>query len=190
MAIDGKPAGIIAAMDSVRPEVAAAIKAIRELGIERVELLTGDNERTAAAIAGPLGIGFQANLLPEDKIRVVREAQAKGDKVVMVGDGVNDAPALAQAEVGIAMGGGTDVAMQAAHIVLMREDWNLVADCFRIAGRTMRVVKMNIAFTAIYNMLGLSLAAFGIIPPIVAASLQAVPDIGILANSSRLIKQK
>ncbi len=190
MAIDGKPAGIIAAMDSVRPEVGAAIKAIRELGIERVELLTGDNERTAAAIAGPLGIGFQANLLPEDKIRVVREAQAKGDKVVMVGDGVNDAPALAQAEVGIAMGGGTDVAMQAAHIVLMREDWNLVADCFRIAGRTMKVVKINIAFTALYNLAGLSLAAFGIIPPIVAASLQAVPDIGILANSSRLIKQK
>lgn len=190
LAIDGRPSGIIAAMDTVRPEVGKAIEEIRKLGIERIELLTGDNERTAAAIAGPLGIGFQANLLPEDKIRVVREAQGKGDKVVMVGDGVNDAPALAQAEVGIAMGGGTDVAMEAAHIVLMREDWGLVADTFRIARRTMNVVKMNIAFTALYNLAGLSLAAFGIIPPIVAASLQAVPDIGILANSSRLIRQK
>ena len=190
LAIDGRPSGIIAAMDTVRPEVGAAIEEIRKLGISRIELLTGDNERTAAAIAGPLGIGFQANLLPEDKIRVVRDAQAEGNRVVMVGDGVNDAPALAQAEVGIAMGGGTDVAMEAAHIVLMREDWGLVADCFRIAGRTMKVVKMNIAFTALYNLAGLSLAAFGIIPPVIAASLQAVPDIGILANSSRLIKQK
>ncbi|MBB3965410.1 heavy metal translocating P-type ATPase [Rhizobium metallidurans] len=190
MSIDGRPAGILAAMDTVRPEVGKAIDEIRKLGITRIELLTGDNERTAAAIAGPLGIGFQANLLPEDKIRVVRENQAKGHRVVMVGDGVNDAPALAQAEVGIAMGGGTDVAMEAAHIVLMREDWGLIADVFRIARRTMGVVKMNIAFTALYNLAGLSLAATGVIPPIVAASLQAVPDIGILANSSRLIKQK
>lgn len=190
LAVDGRPIAIIAAMDTIRPEVGQAIEAIRTLGITRIELLTGDNERTAAAIAGPLGIGYQANLLPEDKIGVVRELQAKGHRVVMVGDGVNDAPALAQAEVGIAMGGGTDVAMEAAHVVLMREDWTLVADFFRIARRTMGVVKMNIAFTALYNLIGLSLAAFGIIPPILAASLQAIPDIGILANSSRLIRQK
>ncbi|WP_112310448.1 heavy metal translocating P-type ATPase [Pseudogemmobacter bohemicus] len=190
LAVDGKPAGIIAAMDTVRPEVGTAIEEIRKLGITRIELLTGDNARTATAIAGPLGIGFQANLLPEDKIRVVREYQAKGHRVVMVGDGVNDAPALAQAEVGIAMGGGTDVAMEAAHIVLMREDWGLVADCFRIARRTMGVVRMNIAFTALYNMVGLTLAATGVIPPVVAAAAQSIPDIGILANSSRLIRQK
>ncbi len=190
LAIDGRPAGILAAMDTVRPEVSTAIDEIRKLGITRIELLTGDNERTAAAIAGPLGIGFQANLLPEDKIRVVREFQSKGHKVVMVGDGVNDAPALAQAEVGIAMGGGTDVAMEAAHVVLMREDWGLVADCFRIARRTMGVVRMNIAFTALYNLIGLTLAATGVIPPVVAAAAQSIPDIGILANSSRLIRQK
>lgn len=190
IALDGRPAGILAAMDTVRPEVAHAIDEIRRLGIRRIELLTGDNERTAAAIAGPLGIGFRAGLLPEDKIAAVRKAQAEGERVVMVGDGVNDAPALAQADVGIAMGGGTGVALEAAHIVLMREDWNLVADCFRIAGRTMRVVRGNIAFTALYNLAGLSLAAFGIIPPILAAAMQSVPDIGILANSSRLIRQK
>ena len=190
MAVDGRPAGIFAAMDTVRPEVSDAITEIRKLGIARIELLTGDNERTAAAIASPLGIGFQANLLPEDKIRVVKELQEKGHRVVMVGDGVNDAPALAQAEVGIAMGGGTDVAMEAAHIVLMREDWTLVADSFRIARRTMGVVRMNIAFTALYNLVGLSLAAFGVIPPIFAAAMQSIPDIGILANSSRLIRQK
>lgn len=190
VAIDGRPSGILAAMDTIRPEVSTAIAEMRKLGIQRIELLTGDNERTAAAIAGPLGISFKANLLPEDKIRVVREAQAKGHRVVMVGDGVNDAPALAQADVGIAMGGGTDIAMEAAHIVLMREDWRLVADCFQIARRTMNVVRMNIAFTALYNLIGLSLAAFGIIPPIFAAAMQSIPDIGILANSSRLIRQK
>jgi Cd2+/Zn2+-exporting ATPase/Cu+-exporting ATPase len=190
MSVDGHPSAIFAAMDTVRPEVSTAIAEIRKLGIERIELLTGDNERTGAAIAGPLGIDFKANLLPEDKIRVVRDLQARGHRVVMVGDGVNDAPALAQSDVGIAMGGGTDVAMEAAHIVLMREDWALVADSFRIARRTIDVVRMNIAFTALYNMVGLSLAAFGIIPPIFAAAMQSIPDIGILANSSRLIRQK
>ncbi|EYC50054.1 ATPase P [Hylemonella gracilis str. Niagara R] len=188
VAVDGRVAGLFAAQDTLRPEIAEAMVAVRAAGIKQIELLTGDNERTAAAIASPLGLAWRANLLPEDKIGIVREFQRQGHRVVMVGDGVNDAPALAQADVGIAMGGGTDVAMEAAHIVLMREDWRLVAESVRIATRTMRVVRSNIGFTALYNLLGLSLAAFGLLPPIYAAALQSIPDIGILANSSRLIR--
>lgn len=190
MVVDGQLAGLFAAQDTLRAEVADALVAVRAAGIGRIELLTGDNERTAAALAAPLGLGYRAGLLPEDKIRIVRELQQRGHRVVMVGDGVNDAPALAQADVGIAMGGGTDVAMEAAHIVLMREDWRLVAESVHIARRTMGVVRTNIGFTALYNLVGLSLAAFGLLPPIYAAALQSIPDIGILANSSRLIRDR
>ncbi len=183
--------GILAAADTLRAEVPAALEAARALGIRHIELLTGDNERTASTLAEKLGVSYRANLLPENKIDVVKEYQAKGHVVVMVGDGVNDAPALAQADVGIAMGAaGTDVAIEAAHIALMREDWKLVPEVLRIAQRTMRIVKMNLAFTTFYNVIGLSLAAFGILPPVLAAAAQSLPDIGIMGNSARLLKQK
>ncbi|MEN9937604.1 MAG: copper-transporting ATPase CopA [Chloroflexota bacterium] len=188
---DGALIGVLAASDTPRPEVAEALAQVRALGIREVELLTGDNERTAAALAGPLGIGFRANLLPEDKIAVVREHQARGRRVIMVGDGVNDAPALAQADIGIAMGvAGTDVAIEAAHVALMRDDWTLVPELLRIARRTMRVVKTNIGFTALYNLVGLTLAALGVLPPVLAAAAQSLPDLGIMANSSRLLRQR
>jgi Cu+-exporting ATPase len=183
--------GILAAADTLRAEVPAALEAARALGIRHIELLTGDNERTASALAEKLGVSYRADLLPENKIDVVKDYQAKGHVVIMVGDGVNDAPALAQADVGIAMGAaGTDVAIEAAHIALMREDWSLVPEVLRIAQRTMRIVKMNLMFTTLYNIIGLSLAAFGILPPVLAAAAQSLPDIGIMGNSARLLKQK
>ena len=186
---NGELAGVLGASDTIRPEIAAALHAMRVQGVRQVEVLTGDNERTAATLARQLGVAYRANLLPEHKIAVVKEYQAKGHTVMMVGDGVNDAPALAQADIGIAMGAaGTDIALEAAHVALMRDDWMLVPEVLQIARRTMWVVKTNIAFTAIYNVVGLSLAAFGFLPPIFAAAAQSLPDIGILANSSRLLR--
>jgi Cd2+/Zn2+-exporting ATPase/Cu+-exporting ATPase len=191
VARDGIPIGAIAAADTLRSEVPAAFDAVRALGIGTIELLTGDNERTAAALGTRLGVPYRANLLPEDKIAIVRGYQAQGHTVVMVGDGVNDAPALAQADVGIAMGAaGADVAIEAAHVALMRDDWRLVPEVLRIARRTMRVVVLNIVFTAVYNVVGLSLAASGFLPPILAAAAQSLPDLGILANSSRLLRHR
>ncbi|MCC7209836.1 MAG: cadmium-translocating P-type ATPase [Anaerolineae bacterium] len=191
VAVNDRLAGAVAAADTLRPEVPAAIRTLRAEGIRHIELLTGDNERVARALAGMLGVDFRANLLPEDKIAVVKEYQARGHRVIMIGDGVNDAPALAQADVGIAMGAaGADVAIEAAHVALMREDWSLVPDVVRIARRTMRVVRMNIAFTVVYNTIGLTLAALGILPPVLAAAAQSLPDLGILGNSSRLLRQK
>ena len=183
--------GVLAASDTLRPEVPAAIAELRALGIQRIELLTGDNERTAATLAQQIGVSYRANLLPEHKIAIVKEYQTQGHRVIMVGDGVNDAPALAQANIGVAMGAaGSDIAIEAAHIALLRDDWQLVPDALRIAHRTMRVVKGNLAFTIAYNTIGLTLAALGLLPPVLAAAAQSLPDIGILANSSRLIRQK
>ena len=191
VAIDGKPAGLLVATDTLRAEVPLAIQDLRSLGVRKIELLTGDNPRAAALLAQQVGLEYRASLLPEGKIEIVKAYQTNGHTVVMVGDGVNDAPALAQADVGIAMGvAGSDVAIEAAHIALMREDWTLVPEVFRIARRTMRVVKSNIAFTAVYNLAGLSLAALGYLPLIFAAAAQSFPDLGILANSSRLLRQK
>lgn len=187
--VDGQAVGVLAAADTLRPEVPQALAQLKDLGIEHVELLTGDNPQTAARLAEELGVRFRANLLPEDKIRIVKEYQRQGHSVVMIGDGVNDAPALAQANVGIAMGAaGTDVALEAAHLALMREDWTLVPEAFRLARRTMGVVLGNLLFTALYNLAGLSLAALGLLPPTVAAAAQSLPDLGIIGNSARLLQ--
>jgi len=193
MAQNGIPAAVFAASDTLRPEVPAALAEVRDMGIKHIELLTGDNEETAASLAGKLGIAYRANLLPEDKIAIVREYQAKGHTVVMIGDGVNDAPALAQANIGITMGAtgtGTDIAVEAGHVVLLREDWAPVPDVFRISRRTMRVVNGNLGFTILYNIVGLTLAAVGFLPPVFAAAAQSLPDLGIVAKSARLLRQK
>lgn len=187
--LDGRPIGLLTVQDTLRPEVRDVLQELQRLGIRRIELLTGDRPEAAAAVARSLGIPFRAGLLPEDKIAVVRAYQAQGRVVGMVGDGVNDAPALAQADVGIAMGSGTDVALEAGHIVLLRDDWRLLPEAVRIARSTMDVIRWNFALATVYNGLGALLAALGILPPILAAAAQVVSDVGILLNSARLLRR-
>ncbi len=183
--------GLIAFADQLRPEVPEALKAIRDTRRIRIELITGDHPAPTKPVAEALDLPYRAGLLPEEKIGIVREYQNSGHVVAMIGDGVNDAPALAQADVGIAMGAaGADIAIQAADIALMREDWSGIPTIFRLAERTMGVVRMNLIFTAIYNLGGLVLAAMGILPPSLAAAAQSLPDVGILLNSSKLLRFK
>jgi Cd2+/Zn2+-exporting ATPase/Cu+-exporting ATPase len=182
-------AGLVAVADTVRPDVREALAALKRLGVRRLLLLTGDNERVAAAIAGELGVEYRAELLPEDKIAAVRALQAEGAVVLMVGDGVNDAPALAQADVGVAMGAaGTDVALEAADVALMRDDWAMVPEALRLGRRAARTIRQNLGFTALYNAVGIALAAVGMLPPVWAAAAQSLPDIGVMLNSARLLR--
>jgi Cd2+/Zn2+-exporting ATPase/Cu+-exporting ATPase len=181
--------GLIALAGTLRPEVPGALDALRALGVRRMLLLTGDRRQVAAAVAHRLGLAFEAEVLPEEKIRVVERLQRAGHVVAMVGDGINDAPALAQADVGIAMGAvGTDAAIEAAHVALMQDDWRAVAEAVRIGRRAFRTIKQNLWFTAAYNLVGMLLAATGWLPPIAAAAAQSLPDVVVMLNASRLLR--
>ena len=189
VSVDGKPVGVLAAADQMRTEIVPALAALSTLGIQTIELLTGDNEISARQLAGTLNIRYRANLLPQDKYRIVKEYQQQGKTVVMVGDGINDAPALAQADVGIAMGAaGADISVEAAHVALLQDNWMRIPELFALSKRTMRVVRMNLILTGLYNLIGLTLAGVGLLPPSLAAAAQSLPDIAILANSARLVK--
>lgn len=189
LAADGQLRGVLAAEDEVRPGVEAALAELRHLGIRQVVLLTGDHERVAQRVAARLGIDYRAELLPEQKIAFVRGLQAAGHVVGMVGDGINDAPALTQADVGIAMGrGATAVAMEAADVVLLRADWRLVPQAVRSGRRAFRTIQQNLAVGVLYNVVGISLAALGILPPIFAAAAQSLPDVLVMLNSARLLR--
>lgn len=173
----------------MRDEVPAALERLRRMGIRRLVLLSGDNARVACALAQQLGVECRAEMLPEDKIEFVRELQRAGHCVAMIGDGINDAPALAQANVGIAMGvAGTDVSLEAAHIALMTDDWSHIPVAVYLARRTFRTIQQNVAFGLLFNVVGLTLASLGILTPVMAAAAQSLPDVAVFVNSSRLLK--
>jgi P-type Cu+ transporter len=184
--VDGAVAGSIEIADTVKPEAASAVARLRAMGME-VWMLTGDRRETADAIAREAGIEHvRAGVLPDQKLAEVKKLQASGKRVLMVGDGVNDAPALAQADIGMAMGSGTDVAMEAGDIVLMRSDLNGVADAIALSRRTMRIVRQNLFWAFAYNAWGIPVAALGMMNPMLASAAMALSSVSVVANSLRV----
>ncbi len=178
--------GIIAVADTLKDNSLAAIKALKNEGIE-VIMLTGDNERTAKAIAGQIGIEkVIANVLPGEKAGVIKGLQAAGKAVAMVGDGINDAPALAQADIGIAIGSGSDVAKETGGIILIKDDVRDVVAGIRLSRATMRKIKQNLFWAFIYNTVGIPIAALGFLNPIIAAAAMALSSLSVVANSATL----
>jgi Cu+-exporting ATPase len=195
VAVDGRAAGLVGVADPVKASTPEAIRVLREAGV-KIVMLTGDNRRTAQAVAGRLGLAdFVAEVLPQDKHRVVQELQAKGEIVAMAGDGVNDAPALAQANVGIAMGHGTDIAMQSARVVLVKGDLRGIAKARRLSRATMANIRQNLFFAFVYNAFGVPVAAGVLFPwlglllsPMIASAAMSLSSVSVIGNALRLRK--
>ena len=193
VAADGALAGIIAVADPIRATSKQAIARLRALGLD-VILLTGDNERTAASVAREAGIDrVVAGVLPEGKVNEVQRLQRSGNGVAMVGDGINDAPALAQADIGIAIGSGTDIAVEAADIALMRGDLSAAVAAIELSRRTMQTMRQNLFWAFIYNVIGIPVAAGLLYPlwglmlsPILASAAMAFSSVSVVGNSLRL----
>jgi Cu+-exporting ATPase len=186
IAVDGKYAGMVAVADTVKESSSSAIARLQQQGLE-VIMLTGDNERTAYAIAHQVGIErVIAGVLPEQKAEAIQALQAEGRQVAMVGDGINDAPALAAANIGMAIGGGTDIALETADITLMRGDLNGIADAIRMSRLTMANIKQNLFWALAYNVIGIPVAAAGFLAPWLAGAAMALSSVSVILNALRL----
>ena len=193
LAVDGELAGLVGVADPIKESTPAAISGLQAEGM-RVVVLTGDNRATAEAVARKLGLeDVRADVLPDQKAEVVKQLQAEGCVVAMAGDGVNDAPALAQAHVGIAMGTGTDVAMQSAGVTLVRGDLRGILRARHLSRATMRNIRENLFFAFVYNALGIPIAAGALYPvfglllsPMIAAAAMSLSSVSVIGNSLRL----
>ncbi|KQR70877.1 carbonate dehydratase [Arthrobacter sp. Leaf337] len=188
VAVDGEPAGIVSLRDTIKPGSAVAISRLKQLGLRPI-LLTGDNAAVAAQVAAAVGIAPEdvfAGVLPEGKVDAVRKLQAGGATVAMAGDGVNDAAGLAQADLGIAMGSGTDVAIEAADLTVMGNDLGQVAQAIELSRRTLATIKTNLFWAFFYNAVGIPVAALGLLNPMIAGAAMAASSVLVVANSLRL----
>ncbi|MGZ6950303.1 MAG: heavy metal translocating P-type ATPase, partial [Ilumatobacteraceae bacterium] len=187
---DGELRAMLVVADTVKPTSEEAIVRLRALGLNPV-LLTGDNQRAARAVADRVGItDVIAEVLPADKVEVIRRLQGEGKVVAMIGDGVNDAAALAQADLGIAMGSGTDVAIEASDLTLMRSDLLAAADAVRLSRRTLATIKTNLFWAFAYNTAAIPLAAAGLLNPLIAGASMGLSSIFVVTNSLRLRRFK
>ena len=193
VAVDGKTVGILGISDPIKKTTPDAIRALHKMGL-RVVMLTGDNEKTAKTIAKELGItDVYAGLEPKDKQEIVKKLRSEGAKVMMAGDGINDAPALAEAEVGVAMGTGTDVAIESAGITLVKGDLNGIVKALRLSRGVMRNIRQNLFFAFIYNVLGVPIAAGILYPflglllsPMISGAAMSFSSVSVIGNSLRL----
>lgn len=186
VSVDGQPAGIIEVRDTIKPSSAAAVAQMKELGLTPY-LLTGDNAGAARAVAAEVGIDHvSAEVLPEDKVNSIKQLQNSGHTVAMVGDGINDAAALAQADLGLAMGAGTDVAIEASDITLMNGDLRCAADAIRLSRRTLAIIKGNLFWAFAYNVILIPVAALGLLNPLFSGLAMALSSVFVVTNSQRL----
>jgi Cu+-exporting ATPase len=186
LSVDGEPAGIVAAMDTPKENAAEAVSQLKNMKLE-VAMLTGDNERTAQAIAKQLDIEqVIANVLPWQKVDAIKKLQSKQKVVAMVGDGINDAPALAQADIGIAIGSGTDIAKETGGIVLIKDDLRDVVLGIELSKKTMRKINTNLFWAFIYNTVMIPVAAVGLLNPMFAAGAMAISSLTVVSNSATL----